>query len=253
MCRFSLWCRNSASGCRSRWRDGGVHSLNERWMRSEEDGSRRNTKAPEVFYLPRPLIGCGGPQPLAGEQVAGLLLRDPDLNPCFSHDHVFTKCLRTYAVDASSLKHGPPTFPAHCLGYPRSSMCSGGGEDDPAPARRQGHTDDRPPRVTPRDRRAREAALPTVPERRRTAGSGPAAAIPTLLGVSLSQHCPGRRRHPTWGQWPSSERSTGPGTPSTPCSTRSSPSTWRSSCARWRRPATARACHSSSSGSSGSS
>jgi hypothetical protein len=45
----------------------------------------------------------------------------------------------------------------------------------------------------------REAALPTVPERRRTAGSGPAAAIPTLVGVSLSQHCPGRRRHPTLG------------------------------------------------------
>ena len=66
------------------------------------------------------------------------------------------------------LKHTPPTFPAHCLGYPRSSMCSGGGEDHPAPARRQGHTDHRPPRVTPRDRRAREAALPNVPER----GSG---------------------------------------------------------------------------------
>ena len=67
--------------------------------------------------------------------------------------------------------------------------------------------------------RAREAALPTVPERRRTAGSASAAAIPTLIGVSLSQHCPGRRRHPTWGPWPSSERSTGPATPSTPCST----------------------------------
>jgi site-specific DNA recombinase len=45
--------------------------------------------------------GCGGPQPLAGKPVAGLLLRDPDLNPCFSHDHVFTKCLRTCAVDAA--------------------------------------------------------------------------------------------------------------------------------------------------------
>ena len=42
-------------------------------------------------------------------------------------------------------------------------------------------------------------ALPTVPERRRTAGSGSAAAIPTLIGVSLSQHCPGRRRHHTRG------------------------------------------------------
>ena len=42
-------------------------------------------------------------------------------------------------------------------------------------------------------------------------------------------------------------------TPSTRCSTGSSPSTWRSSCARRRRPATGRACRSSSSASSGSS
>ena len=34
---------------------------------------------------------------------------------------MFTKCLRTCAVDASSLKHAPLTFPAHCLGYPRCS------------------------------------------------------------------------------------------------------------------------------------
>ena len=34
----------------------------------------------------RHLRGCGGTQPLAGEPVAGLLLRDPDLNPCFSHE-----------------------------------------------------------------------------------------------------------------------------------------------------------------------
>jgi len=30
----------------------------------------------------------------------------------------------------------------------------------------------------------REAARPTVPERRLTAGSGPAAVIPTMFGVS---------------------------------------------------------------------
>src|SRR5713101_8252449 len=81
----------------------------------------------------------------------------------------------------------------------------------------------------------RDPDLKSVLERRRTAGSGPAAAISTLFGVSLSQHCPGRRRDPTWGPWPSSERSIGPETPSTPCSTRSSPSTWRSSCA-WVSP-----------------
>src|SRR5215813_3155841 len=68
----------------------------------------------------------------------------------------------------------PPTFPAHCLGYPRSSMYSEGGEDHPAPARRQGHTDHRPPRVTPRDRRAREAALPPF----RNVDAPPAAVRP---------------------------------------------------------------------------
>jgi hypothetical protein len=46
-------------------------------------------KSPETS-LCRSLVQIGGPQPLAGEQVAGLLLRDPDLNPCFSHDHVLT-------------------------------------------------------------------------------------------------------------------------------------------------------------------
>lgn len=40
----------------------------------------------------------------------------------------------------------------------------------------------------------------------------------SISGVSISQHCPGWRLDPTWGPWPSSEPSTGPGTPSTPCS-----------------------------------
>src|SRR6266852_9353740 len=52
--------------------------------------------------LPR---NCAGPQPLAGEQVAGLLLRDRDLSASFSHNHVSTKCLSsseptaTFAMD----------------------------------------------------------------------------------------------------------------------------------------------------------
>ena len=45
---------------------------------------------------------CRGPQPPAGEQVAGLPLRDPDLNACFSHDHVFTKCLSSCATASRS-------------------------------------------------------------------------------------------------------------------------------------------------------
>ena|SRR6266851_5584727 len=44
-----------------------------------------------------------GPQPPAGEQVAGLLLRDPGLNPCFSNDHVFTKCVSGCARSFSLL------------------------------------------------------------------------------------------------------------------------------------------------------
>jgi hypothetical protein len=39
----------------------------------------------------------------------------------------------------------------------------------------------------------------TVPEPRRTVGSGPVAVVPSLFGVSLSQHCPARRLDPTWG------------------------------------------------------
>jgi len=41
-----------------------------------------------------------------------------------------------------------------------SSMCSAGEEEHPAPAARQGHPDHRPPRITPRDRRARGRPLP---------------------------------------------------------------------------------------------
>src|SRR5439155_5999380 len=42
----------------------------------------------------------------------------------------------------------------------------------------------------------------TVPERRLPAGSGPAPVVPTMFGVSISPHCPGRRLDPTWGHGP---------------------------------------------------
>jgi len=35
-------------------------------------------------------------------------------------------CGRRQLDNSTPLKHAPLTFPAHCLGYPRSSMCSGG-------------------------------------------------------------------------------------------------------------------------------
>jgi len=64
-------------------------------------------------------------------------------------------CAHRHLEHSTPLKHAPLKFPEHSLCYIRSSMCSVGEEDHPDPARRQGHLDHRPPRVTPRDRRAR--------------------------------------------------------------------------------------------------
>ena len=67
-------------------------------------------KHPAVKFLDShlSLVQIGGPQPLAGKQVARLLPRDRDLNACFSRDHVFTKCLSSFALTASTPpKHTP--------------------------------------------------------------------------------------------------------------------------------------------------
>ncbi len=103
--------------------------------------------------------------------------------------------------NSTPLTHAPLMFPAHSLG-----RLSASGARCALEARRtiQICPEAKDSRTTalPGSHHAiaaREAALPTVPECRRTAGSGPAAAIPALFGVSLSQHCPGRRRDPTWG------------------------------------------------------
>src|SRR6059036_1052516 len=42
---------------------------------------------------PRVVGSDQGPATTAGERVARLLLRDPDLNPCFSHGDVFALAL----------------------------------------------------------------------------------------------------------------------------------------------------------------
>src|SRR5439155_9456395 len=145
-------------------------------------------------------FGCTGSQPLASKQAAGFLLRDPDLNSRFRHDHAFTKCLSSFALTATSKT-------ARCALRARRNIQlrphARGTRTTPLPG--SDHVIDE-----------REAAHPHRSEPRLTAGSGPAAAIPTLFGVSLSQTCPGRRRAPTWGPW----LSTGPATPSTPCSIR---------------------------------
>src|SRR5712692_9864781 len=48
----------------------------------------RRFGADNTTYLPLALGidfgGCGGPQPLAGEQVRRVQVRDPDVNPCFT-------------------------------------------------------------------------------------------------------------------------------------------------------------------------
>jgi hypothetical protein len=68
---------------------------------------------------------------------------------------------------------------------------------------------------------------PTVSERRRTAGSGSAAEVASCSVYQSLSIVPVGALTPPGGPWPVSERSTGPATPSTPCSIRSSPSTWR--------------------------
>jgi hypothetical protein len=74
------------------------------WPRSpfEESAETRSPRKGLIFRGP---CGCGGPQPLAGKQVARLLLRDRDLNACFSRDHVFTKCLSSFALTVSRPSH----------------------------------------------------------------------------------------------------------------------------------------------------
>ena len=64
-------------------------------------------------------------------------------------------CARRPLDNSTPLTHAPPTFLEQSLGYLRRSMCSGGEGDHPAPARRHGLPAHRPPRITPRDRRAR--------------------------------------------------------------------------------------------------
>src|SRR5262249_62093046 len=95
-----------------------------------------------------------GPQPPAGEQVTGLLLRDPDLNPCLSHDYVITECFSSCALTAPSTtaRHSPMP-PRRSLSTPRGhlgrSMCSGDEADHPAPPGRHGLPAHRPRRITP--------------------------------------------------------------------------------------------------------
>ncbi len=49
--------------------------------------------------------GCGGPQPLAGEQVHGVPVRGQALSPCFSHDHVFASLFEVFRmIDASKTR-----------------------------------------------------------------------------------------------------------------------------------------------------
>jgi len=61
-----------------------------------------------------------GPATTCRRKVAGLLFRDPDLNPCFSHDLVFTKGLSDCALppppdNSRPLTHAPLRVPTQAL------------------------------------------------------------------------------------------------------------------------------------------
>jgi hypothetical protein len=101
-----------------------------------------------------------GPQPPAGEQAAGLLLRDPDLNPCFNHDHTCspnvsepvrsTPVRQQHATEtcaAGSLRTAPATPETPCAleagGGPSSSGQTPRTHGPPPSA---GHTTRSPPR-----------------------------------------------------------------------------------------------------------
>ena len=55
-----------------------------------DEGSHSLEKSPRCDEGSHLVVyGCGGPQPLAGEQIRRVQVRDPHLNPYFSRDHVF--------------------------------------------------------------------------------------------------------------------------------------------------------------------
>ncbi len=142
-------------------------------------------------------------------------LRGAHLNPCFSHGHV-----ATCSSNVSGAWNSPPprkqhatqtcplTFPEHSLCYIRSSMCSGGEEDHPAPARRQGHPD----HPLPGSRHVideREAGRPPPPFRNLDsppAAVRPPSSPPSSVYHSLSIVPVGALTPLAWGPWPSSAR-----------------------------------------------
>ena len=86
--------------------------------------------------------------------------------------------------NSTPLKHAPLTFPEHSLCYIRSSMCSGGEEDHPAPARHQGHPD----HPLPGSRHVIDERG-AVPEPRLTAARGNRRQL-TALSEVLDNACP---------------------------------------------------------------
>jgi hypothetical protein len=141
---------------------------------------------PECSVGCLPMGGCEDPQPPVGEQIARLLLRDPDLNACFQSR---PRVHQNVSAAVRSLPHAPLTVPAHSLRYLRNSM--GSGDEGvrhrrarmcplwrpPTPdrhaARSRGHPEDpRAPR--PRPLGAESRPRPTQVRRRRALiGSAP--------------------------------------------------------------------------------
>jgi hypothetical protein len=96
----------------------------------------------------------------------------------------------------------PLTCLEHSLCYIRSSMCSG--DEGPMPLwldAKDSQTTALPGSHHTRSTPARPPS-PRSETYRLTAGSGPTPVVATMFGVSLSQHCPGRRLPSSWKSHP---------------------------------------------------
>jgi hypothetical protein len=73
--------------------------------------ARKTGKGFGMFSEALGFVGCGGPQPLAGEQVPRVQVRVPDLNPVSVTAMFFAKCLSSFETTATSTSAATQTCP----------------------------------------------------------------------------------------------------------------------------------------------